>query len=259
MNLNFTAPAEIEVWVGRSSGGKGDLQNDLRLGRNVSGDVVLTAPDQEGAYQLLMHDRNGTKITALPFRVAVPGINASPATVRTCEKIFVAFRGASGQKNDWIGMYRTGSSDAIMRQLLGGLENGNLTFTGSEAGSYVFKLFRAGASEPLASSNSVDVVAKAGHKVIAEPSQVSPGGAVTVTFWGAPPEGTGIIGMYGMTRPDKFDLGKRPTGSQSCGSMVWQLPATPGQYDFRMFQSDITDVGQGAYQLLGQSNVVTVS
>jgi hypothetical protein len=41
--------------------------------------------------------------------------------------------------------------------------------------------------------------------------------------------------------------------------MTWQLPAAPGTYDFRMFRSDITDVGQGAYQLLGQSNVVTVS
>jgi hypothetical protein len=40
--------------------------------------------------------------------------------------------------------------------------------------------------------------------------------------------------------------------------MTWQLPADPGTYDFRMFQSAITDVGQGAYQLLGQSNVVTV-
>jgi hypothetical protein len=47
-------------------------------------------------------------------------------------------------------------------------------------------------------------------------------------------------------------------GSKSCGSITWQLPGDPGQYDFRMFRSAITEVGEGAYQILGQSNVVTV-
>ncbi len=261
MNLNFTTPASIEVWVVRATGisGNGNLQDDLYLGRNTSGDVVLTAPVEVGSYRLLMHDINGTSIISQTFRVAVPGITASPTTVNTCEKISVAFWGASGQKDDWIGMYKTGSSNAISRQVLEGKESGNLTFSGSDAGSYMFQMFRAGASEPLASSNAVEVKANSGHKVIAEPSHVAPGGTVTVTYWGAPPEGTGIIGMYGMTRPDKFDMGKRHIGTQSCGSIVWRLPATPGQYDFRMFQKDITDFNQGAYQLLGQSNVVTVS
>ena len=85
-----------------------------------------------------------------------------------------------------------------------------------------------------------------------------PGGTVTVTYWGAPPEGTGVIGMYGMDRPDKFYLGMMNIGSKNCGSITWQLPFDPGQYDFRMFRSAITEVGQGAYQILGQSNVVTV-
>ncbi len=98
-----------------------------------------------------------------------------------------------------------------------------------------------------------------GNKVIATPSQVAPGGTVTVTYWGAPPEGTGIIGMYGVNRPDKFPVGKRSVGSENCGRMTWQLPNEPGRYDFRMFRSDITSEGQGAYQLLGQSRVVTVS
>jgi len=98
----------------------------------------------------------------------------------------------------------------------------------------------------------VEVKAKSGAKVIAEPSHVVPGGTVTVTYWGAPPEGTGVIGMYGMTRPDKFDLGKRAIGSRSCGSMTWQLPYASGQYDFRMFHDDVNR------PLIAQSNVVTV-
>jgi len=69
------------------------------------------------------------------------------------------------------------------------------------------------------------VKADSGHKMVAEPSQVAAGGTVTVTYWGAAP--ASVIGMYGLTSPDKFDSGKRSTGGKSCGSMVWQLPSTP--------------------------------
>ena len=127
----------------------------------------------------------------------------------------------------------------------------NAIFSAPDAGSYIFKMFAGGAALPLATSNAVVVKENAGHKVIAEPSHVAPGGTVTVTFWGAAP--ASVVGMYGMTRPDKFDSGKRSTGGRSCGSMVWQLPGAPGQYDFRLFQDDINR------PLLAQSNVVTVS
>jgi len=64
--------------------------------------------------------------------------------------------------------------------------------------------------------------------------------------------------MYGMSRPDKFPIETRGLGSNNCGSMTWRLPTAKGQYDFRMFYQAITSVNQGAYQLLGQTDVVTV-
>lgn len=257
IRLNYTSPANIEVWAGINASNAG--QNDLYLGRNTTGNVVLTAPDKEGSYRLLMRDLNGTEVMSLPFNVTVPSISASPSSVNTCEKIFVAYSGAFGQNNDWIGMSRAGSSDFVSRQYLKGHENGNITFSSSEAGSFEFKLFAAGASAPVVTSNAVEVKSRPGYKVIAEPTHVSPGGTVTVTYWGAPSSGTGMMGMYGMNRPDKFPVEKRSIGGKSCGSMTWRLPSAAGQYDFRMFYSDITDINQGAYQLLAQSNVVTVS
>ena len=216
------------------------------------------APENQGSYRLLMHDKKGTLIISLHFNVTVPRISATPATARTCETIVVSFRGASGQKNDLIGMYKANSSDLVSRQSLGGQENGNVEFSSSDPGIFEFKMFAAGAVAPLATSDRVEVEAYKGNKVVATPSHVSPGGIVTVTYWGAPSSGTGIIGMYGMNRPDKFALEKRALGSKNCGKMTWRLPNNPGQYDFRMFNSDITSAGQGAYQLLGQTNVVTV-
>jgi hypothetical protein len=171
--------------------------------------------------------------------------------VGTCEKIFVVFSGASGQKNDMIGMYRVGSSDAVSKQNLAGKNNGSITFSSTAAGSFEFKMFEAGSRAPSVSSGPVEVVARSGIKVIAEPSQAAPGGTITVTFWGAPSSGTGVLGMYGVNRPDRFHIEKRPIGSGPCGSMTFRVPG-PGQYDFRMFGDDINR------PLLGQSNVVMV-
>jgi len=263
MWMNYTSPSNKEAWAGiiglNGTSMSASGQSDLSLGQNFTGDVALTAPAKEGSYKLRMFDKNGTVVMSLPFNVTVPSLSASPLSVNVCEKISVTYSGASGQKDDWIGMFRTGSSDAVTRQTLAGHESGTVTFSMSQESNVEFRMFSAGATAPMASSNSVEVKAKSGGKVIAEPSHVSPGGTVTVTYWGAPASGSGIIGMYGMTRPDKFDMGKRGLGSANCGSMTWQLPSVPGQYDFRMFQSDITSYNQGAYQIIAQSNVVTVS
>ena len=253
MRLSYTTPESIEAWVGLRSRGldEENTSQDLFLGMNTSGEISLTAPYETGSYQLVMHDANSTGIISLPFNVSTPGINASPSSVSTCEEITVSFQGARGGEKDWIGMYRTDSSDALSSQSLTRREKGAVTFTAEEAGSYTFKLFATGEATPIASSNQVEVKVNSGHKVVAEPSQVAPGGSVTVTYWGAAP--ASVIGMYGITSPDKFDSGKRSTGGKSCGSMVWQLPSQPGQYDFRLFGDDVNR------PILAYSNVVTVA
>jgi len=254
MDLNFTAPVGQEVWVRQTTpiAPSGNAsKEDLYLGQNFSGDAWLTAPSKLGSYQLDMIGRNGSKVLSVPYRVAIPGISASPASVYTCEKITVAFQGAFGRSDDWIGMYREGTSSATERQMLGSRGEGNVTFSASDAGKYLFKMFSGQSADPLAATDPVEVRATAGCKVIAEPSRVSPGGTVTITFWGAAP--ASVIGMYGMTRPDRFDLGKVSTGGRSCGTMVRRLPYDAGQYDFRLFQDDINR------PLMAQSNVVTVA
>jgi parallel beta-helix repeat protein len=254
MDLNFTAPVGQEVWVRQAAlaaSGGNNSQEDLYLGQNYSGDAWLTAPAEVGSYQLDMLDKNGSTVLSVPYSVAIPSISATTASVYTCEKITVDFQGAFGRNDDWIGMYREGSSSVSQRQMLGSRGEGNVTFSSSDAGSYLFKMYSGQSDLPLASTGPVEVKATAGCKVIAEPSRVPPGGTVTITFWGAAP--ASVIGMYGMTRPDRFDLGKVSTGGRSCGTMVRRLPTTPGQYDFRLFQDDVNR------PLLAQSNVVTVA
>ncbi len=249
IRVNFTAPRGHEAWVGLAHGNK--TQNEQYIGQNTSGILIFVAPNEEGSYRLKMYTKNGGEFLSIPFSVASPRIAASPSVTGTCEKIYVSYSGASGNDRDSIGMYPAGSSgNAISRQYLKGSENGTLTFSTPNAGSYDFRMFQAGSSRQTCTSNAVKVEAKSGIKVIAEPSQVAPGGIVTVTFWGAPLSGTGVIGMYEVTRPDKFHIEKKPIGARSCGSITFRVPSAPGRYDFRMFADDINR------PILGQSNIV---
>ncbi|MCX6674477.1 MAG: right-handed parallel beta-helix repeat-containing protein [Methanothrix sp.] len=271
VNVEYVAPGNFSGWVGvmgtdQASGsgraGRRDMALSYQSLAGSSGMLKLKAPADKGSYILRMYNiTSGEEMTSLNFNVAIPTIMAAPASVNTCELITINYTGAPGYENDWIAMYESGSTDTryISRQYLDGKENGTVILEAPDTGSYNFRIFENDSYTRLATSNNVEAKTRNGTKVVVSSTHVAPGGTVTVTYWGAPPEGTGIIGMYGMNRPDKFPLGKRSIGSKNCGRITWQLPYDPGQYDFRMFRSDITDINQGAYQLLGQSNVVTVS
>jgi len=265
VDVMYLAPKNISGWVGvvRTDLPRGYIDQKKSLSyqsiAGTSGSLNLKAPVDDGSYNLRMYNASGGELASLEFHVNVPTITATPVSVNACEMVTVKYSGAPGYENDWIAMYKSGSPDGsyVTRQYLNGNENGTVTLEAPDPGSYDFRLFENDSSTKLATSNNIEAKAMTGNKVIATPSHVKPGGTVTITYWGAPPEGTGVIGMYGVNRPDKFYLDMRSIGSKNCGSITWQPPGS-GQYDFRMFRSEITDVGQGAYQILGQSNVVTV-
>jgi len=226
-----------------------------------AGELTLMAPLDNGSYEIVMFNGSSNEqIASLGFKVRVPTVSATPESLYSCEKITVSYSGVPGFENDWIGMYKPGDSDTspISRRYLDGKENGTVAQTASNPGSYEFRIFKNDSYTRLAVSNTIVANAYKGTKVVVSPTVVSPGGTVTVTYWGAPASGSGVIGMYGMSRPDKFPIETRGLGSSNCGSMTWRLPTAKGQYDFRMFYQAITSINQGAYQLLGQTDVVTV-
>lgn len=267
VDVTYSAQRNFSGWIGVMSADqpKGNARKENALSYRMlpgsSGVLKLKAPEDSGSYCLrLYNSSSGEEMASLNFTVKVPTVAASPDLVYNCEGITVSYSGAPGFENDWIGIYRSGSSDSayVTRQYLDGKESGTAIFDAPDPGSYEFRMFENNTFTRLATSNKVTVKTYNGTKVVASPTHVAPGGTVTVTYWGAPASGTGVIGMYGMTRPDKFPIETRSLGTKSCGRMTWRLPSSPGQYDFRMFYSAITDINQGAYQILGQSDVVTV-
>lgn len=266
LSITYQSPGNFSGWAAVMRANlpvDGSRQRDALSQQNLagpSGKLNLRAPEQEGAYEIRMYNMADDLVASLPFSVSIPTITATPASLSTCEQITINYTGAPGFENDWIAMYESNSTDGsfITHQYLDGNENGTVLLYLPDPGSYMLRMFQNDSYTEVATSSSIEVKEYSGRKVIASPSHVAPGGTVTVTYWGAPASGTGIIGMYGVSRPDKFALEKRALGSKNCGRMTWQLPYEPGNYDFRMFYSDITSEGQGAYQLLGQSNGVTV-
>ncbi len=228
------------------------------------GTVTFNAPSEEGSYVFRLHGGSGDEgaettesesdeIVFLSFNVATPALTVAVASAGTCDRVVVSYTGAPGFEGDWIGLFGVGSGDEspIARRYLDGTSNGTLTFVmPSSAGLYEFRIFGDDGEVRLASSSPVEVKASSGVRVEARPANVHPGEAITVSFWGALPGSA--IGMYEMTRPDKYMLAMQWTNGRSCGTMTFAAPSTPGRYDFRLFENNVYR------KLMGASNVVIV-
>ena len=249
---NFTGRADL------INSGSGEVLSSRTLS-GTSSTATFTAPAEEGSYAFRMHDGSGgeggegDEIVSLAFVVATPTITAVDSA-STCDRVNVSYTGAPGFEGDWIGLYSIGSGDnsPISRKYLDGTNNGTLTFSmPSSAGSYEFRIFGDDGTESLAASSPIEVEASSGVRVEAYPANVHPGETITVTFWGA--LSGSAIGMYEMTRPDKYMLAMQWTNGRSCGTMTFSAPSTPGRYDFRLFENNVYR------KLMGASNVVVVS
>ena len=218
-----------------------------------SGTVTFTAPEGEGSYVLRMEDGSGSEVVSLPFAVATPEVKVANASAGTCDRVNVSYSGAPGFEGDWIGLYPVGAGDdrPISREYLDGTSRGTLPFViPSSAGSYEFRMFEDDGFTRIAVSQPIEVAVSAGVRVEASPAAARPGEAITVSFWGAKP--ASAIGMYEMTRPDKYMIGMQWTNGRACGTMTFAAPRTPGRYDFRLFEDNVHR------KLMGASNVVVV-
>lgn len=260
---NFTGRGDLVASGHGSGSGSG---SELVTGEEVvavtssqplegsNGTVAFTAPSEEGSYAFLMHDGSGAEIVSLSFAVVTPAITVSVASASTCDRVDVNYSGAPGFDGDWVGLYRVGSGNEspISRKRLEGTNNGTLTFfMPSSAGSYEFRIFEEDGYSMLAATSPVEVKTSSGVRIVASPASVRPGETITVSFWGAKP--ASAIGMYEMTRPDKYMLDMQWTNGRSCGTMTFRAPSTPGRYDFRFFENNVYR------KLMGASNVVIVS
>ncbi len=266
---NFTGRVDLVVVASESSsvqprGEAGSVAASRPLSGS-KGTLAFIAPSEEGSHLFSMRygsgdgggdggeEEKGEEIVSLPFKVAAAALAADVPSASTCDRVNLSYSGAPGSEGDWVGLYRAGSEDdgPISRKYLEGTESGTLAFSmPSSAGIYEFRLFGEDGQGRLATSSPLEVKASSGVRIKASPTSVRPGEPITVSFWGALPGSA--IGMYEMTRPDKFMLDMQWTNGRSCGTMTFRAPSAPGRYDFRFFENNVYR------KLMGASNVVIV-
>lgn len=257
IDLELSVPENITAWIGILSAGEphGAPDRTKAISYSIANrsvrEITLKAPRMVGSYEIRMYSME--ELVYLPIRVEVPEVHITPTEVKACEPINVTYSGAPGYEGDWIGMFSTGAGDSLplSRKYLDGSTNGSFVlYTPSIPGTYNVRMFADDGYRLLAVSEAVTVKPNAGVRIIAEPETVSPGQAIYVHFWGAMPDS--VIGMYGVTRPDKFWINMQPTSGVSCGTLTFRAPSGRGNYDFRLFENNVYRKHMGA------SNVVRV-
>ncbi len=257
IDLRLSVPENVSAWIGimPSDEPHGSLDETKAISyshaNNTTRELALEAPRMVGSYEIRMYATD--ELVHLPIKVEVPVIDVFPTEVKACESVNVTYSGAPGYEGDWVGIFSVDAGDRspIARKYLDGSTNGSLVlYMPSIPGTYNIRMFADDGYRLLAVSQQVVVKPNAGVRIIAEPESVSPGQVIYVHFWGAMPDS--VIGMYGVTRPDKFWINMQPTGGPSCGTLTFRAPYAKGNYDFRLFENNVYRKHMGA------SNVVRV-
>ncbi len=187
-------------------------------------------------------------------------IEAKPIRVNPGAEITVNYSGAPGYDLDWIGIYPASApSDRswLSWQYTRKMKSGTMIFKAPDKpGEYNFRLFENDGYKLLGTSNTVVVenptVTGDNLKIEATPTNVQPGGEITVNYSGAPGYDLDWIGIYPASAPsDRSWLSWQYTRKMKSGTMIFKAPDKPGKYNFRLFEND-------GYKLLGTSNTVEV-
>ena len=190
---------------------------------------------------------------------AAYSVTAAPLTVNSGSNITVNWTAPVGHSlADWVGLYRTGTAETafLAYQYLPAGNSGTLNF-GAPAtpGVYEFRCYPNNGFTRVATSNAVNV-SNSGSTVtvLASPSSVGPGSAVTVNWTSAAVRAANDwIGLYAQGAADTNFISFQYIGAPgNAGTKTFTMPVRNGTYEFRYFLTD-------SYSKAGTSNTVTVT
>ena len=244
----------------------------------ASGSCTFTMPTS-GAFEFRLFANNQNNLLAKSGLVQVSAptasLRATPSTVAPGGSLTLSWDGIPNPTRlDWIGGYIQGSPDGAYGAFVytsscsatagaAGLASGSCTVTmPTTPGTFEFRLFANDTTNLLAKSGPVQVAASTQPPALtATPSTVAPGGSVTVSWSDIPnPNRLDRIGRFVPGTPDSAfeDFVYTSSCTQTAGaagaasgSCPFTMPATPGNYEFRLFANSAT--------LLATSGLVEVS
>jgi hypothetical protein len=241
---------------------------------------VVPASLASGVYELrLLANDSFTLLTTSNGVTIAPTtktfLTASPSTIPAGGTLTATWQGIfSPTSTDWIGLYQQGNPDftayidwlyvSCSKTPGSPLASGSCPFVVPPSlapGTYVLRLFSDNGFSQLSASNNFMVTNGATPTLIASPTSIPAGSALTVTWNGvASPSSTDWIGLYLAGTPNTafidwiyVSCNKNPGNALPSGSCAFIVPASvlPATYELRLLANN-------GFTSLASSNFVQV-
>jgi subtilisin family serine protease len=182
-------------------------------------------------------------------------LTATPSSVSLGGTLTVSWTAPSGRPaNDWVALYQVGAPNTtyLWYQYTNGAVSGSFSVTApSQAGQYEFRYLLQNGYTDVARSSAVSVTS-GGYTLTAAPTELNPGGALTVS-WTAPAgrPTNDWIGLFQVGAANNAYVWYQYTGGAASGTFHLTAPSPLGQYEFHYLL-------QNTYNLATTSNQVAI-
>jgi len=256
-NIEFRGvPGNPKDWIGlyKNSASDRDYLTWKYLDGKTSGTITLSAPEEEGEYNVRIFENDGmtllgksavflVKKSTVHTKLQLEKDSFSPG-----EEIKLLFFAPPGlESSAWIGIIpsdiphgdeNVNDQNDLTYQYLSGQTQGEMVFTApSEPGEYDFRMHDS-------DSNGKEIASVSFKIVLPQPSLslnnkvFKPGQTITVSFFNASTNERDWIGLYKKDASDRDYLTWQYTDGKKEGSLTFEVPSEPGEYDARFFIND---------------------
>lgn len=271
ITFNFVTPQGLspKAWVGvvpsvvpHGSEDTNDKHDTayVYLNGQTEGQLQIPGPPKPGQWDLRLHDTNksGNEIGYVTFTVAMAQARLSLEKDRymTGEMIRLQFETSPGlMKKAWIGLVpenvphgseNTNDQHDISYQYLNGKSTGEMAFVGpSKPGQWSFRLHDTNRNGNEIATVAFEVVPCTGELTLSK-EQFKPGEKIEVRFSvAAAVNPKAWVGLFPASAPhgsedenDAYDMDYEYIGNRTSGVVSFRAPSKPGQYDFRLHDSN---------------------
>lgn len=250
------APGNPKDWIGlyKNSASDRDYLTWKYLDGKASGTVTFTAPQEEGEYEVRIFENNGMTLLGKSdtFKIQKSTIQSKLELEKESflpgEEIKLIFFAPPGlESNAWIGIIpsdiphgdeKVNDQHDLTYQYLNGKIQGEMIFTApSEPGEYDFRMHDTDSNGKEIASVSFKV-ASPQPSLSLNNTEFTPGETIIVTFSNTTMNQKDWIGLYKKDASDRDYLTWKYTEGKKEGSLTFDVPSEPGEYDARFFVND---------------------
>ncbi|HLG69272.1 MAG TPA: carboxypeptidase regulatory-like domain-containing protein, partial [Chloroflexota bacterium] len=275
LGVSWTGSTDKQDWIGLFATGASDTSyltwdytscsHSWSSAAVASGSCTFTLPTAPGTYEFRFFGASSDVSVVSSGTVNVTSaatLSAASSSATGGQSLAVSWTGST-DKQDWIGLYATGASDASYLAWEytscshawsgSAVASGSCTFTlPTTPGTYEFRFFSASGGAAAAASGTVTVSSATTISAAASSATAGQGMAVS---WTGSTDKQDWIGLFATGASDTSYLAWAYTSCShswnssavASGSCTFTLPTTPGTYEFRFFSasSDTSVISSG--------------